>query len=119
MIRDLIFSSRAVDGELRLDMSEEVFDAMTALRAFLYENVYRSVQVHREFVKAKKILSELYAFLMDNEHVLEKELTRMGIAGCLRNGSPREQVVCDFIASITDRHALGLYKRIFFPSPTV
>ena len=56
---------------------------------------------------------------MDNERVLEKELTRMGIAGCLSNGSPREQVVCDFIASITDRHALGLYKRIFFPSPTV
>lgn len=119
MIRDLIFSSRAVDGELRLDMSEEVFGAMTTLRAFLYENVYRSVKVHREFVKAKKILSELYAFLMDNAPVLEKELTRMGIAGCLSNGSPREQVVCDFIASITDRHALGLYERIFFPSPTV
>jgi dGTPase len=119
MIRDLIFSSREVDGELRLDMSEEVFGAMTALRAFLYENVYRSVQVHREFVKAKKILSELYAFLMDNEQVLEKELTRMGIAGCLNNGSPRKQVVCDFIASITDRHALHLYERIFFPSPTV
>ncbi|MBR9984289.1 MAG: deoxyguanosinetriphosphate triphosphohydrolase [Desulfosarcina sp.] len=119
MIRDLIFSSRAVDGELMLDMSEEVFGAMTTLRAFLYENVYRSVKVHREFVKAKKILAELYAFLMDNEHILEKELTRMGIAGCLSNGSPREQVVCDFIASITDRHALGLYKRIFFPSPTV
>jgi len=119
MIRDLIFSSRAVEGELRLDMSEEVFGAMTTLRAFLYENVYRSVQVHREFVKAKKILSELYAYLMDNERVLEKELTRMGIAGCLSNGSPREQVVCDFIASITDRHALGLYQKIFFPSPTV
>ncbi len=119
MIRDLIFSSRAVEGELGLDMSEEVFGAMTTLRAFLYEKVYRSVQVHREFVKAKKILSELYAFLMDNATVLEKELTRMGIAGCMSNGSPREQVVCDFIASITDRHALGLYERIFFPSPTV
>ena len=119
MIRDLIFSSRAVEGELRLDMSEAVFGAMTTLRAFLYDNVYRSVQVHREFVKAKKILSELYTYLMENERVLEKELTRMGIAGCLSNGSPREQVVCDFIASITDRHALGLYQKIFFPSPTV
>ena len=100
-------------------LSEEAFGAMTTLRAFLYENVYRSVQVHREFVKAKKILSELYAYLLDNMRVLEKELTRMGIAGCLSNGSPREQVVCDFIASITDRHALGLYEKIFFPTPTV
>ncbi|MFO7712867.1 deoxyguanosinetriphosphate triphosphohydrolase [Desulfosarcina sp.] len=119
MIRDLIFSSRAENGELLLDMSGQVFDAMTTLRAFLYENVYRSIRVHREFVKAKKILSELYAYLMENEGVLEKELKRMGIDGCLENGDPRERVVCDFIASITDRYALGLYEKIFFPSPTV
>jgi dGTPase len=119
MIRDLVFSSLAVEGELHLAMSDEVFGAMTTLRAFLYENVYRSARVHREFVKAKKILSELYAYLLDNETVLEAELTRMGIAGCLDNGDSRERVVCDFIASITDRHTLGLYEKIFFPSPTV
>jgi len=119
MIRDLIFSSRPADGELKLAMSEEVFGAMTTLRTFLYENVYRSARVHREFIKAKKILSELYAYLMENEGVFEKELNRMGIAGCMDNGQPREQVVCDFIASITDRYALNLYEKIFFPSPTV
>lgn len=119
MIRDLVFSSRAANGELHLAMSDEVFDAMTMLRAFLYEKVYRSARVHREFVKAKKILSELYAYLLDNEDALETELRRMGIAGCLNSGESREQVVCDFIASMTDRHTLGLYKRIFFPSPTV
>ncbi len=119
MIRDLIFSSRASGGELHLDMSDDVFDAMTTLRSFLYENVYRSAKVHREFIKAKKILSELYAFMLDNDDFFEKELIRMGIAGCLENGSPKEQVVCDFIASITDRYALNLYEKIFFPSPTV
>jgi dGTPase len=119
MIRDLIFSSRASGGELLLSMSDEVFGAMTTLRRFLYEKVYRSASVHREFIKAKKILSELYSYLMDNDPILEKELSRMGIAGCLSNGHPREQVVCDFIASMTDRYALGLYEKIFFPSPTV
>ena len=119
MIRDLIFSSRPAGGELKLAMSNEVFGAMTTLRTFLYENVYRSARVHREFIKAKKILSELYAYLLENEAVFEKELIRMGIAGCMDNGQPREQVVCDFIASITDRYALNLYQKIFFPSPTV
>ncbi|BBO85135.1 deoxyguanosinetriphosphate triphosphohydrolase-like protein [Desulfosarcina ovata subsp. sediminis] len=119
MIRDLVFSSRAENGELRLDMSEEVFNAMTTLRAFLYQNVYRSHRVHREFIKAKKILAELYGYLIDNPAALEAELSRMGIDGCLDNGEPREQVVCDFIASITDRYALDLYRKIFFPSPTV
>ena len=119
MIRDLVFSSRAEGGELHLAMSDEVFDAMAALRAFLYENVYRSPQVHREFIKAKKILSELYDYLLENKPVLERELVRMGIDGCLENGERSERVVCDFIASMTDRHALRLYERIFFPSPTV
>ncbi len=119
MIRDLVFTSRAVDGELHLAMSDEVFDAMTALRAFLYDNVYRSRRVHREFVKAKKILSELYAYLLSNDAVLDAELDRMGTDGWRHNGDSREQVVCDFIASITDRYAIGLYERIFFPSPTV
>lgn len=119
MIRDLVFSSRAKDGELQLDMSAEVFDAMCTLREFLYDNVYRSERVHREFIKAKKILSELYAYLLENLSVLKAELARMGIAGCLDNGESREQVVCDFIASITDRYALDLYRKIFFPSPTV
>lgn len=119
MIRDLIFSSRPVNGELRLSMSDAVFGAMTTLRAFLYDNVYRSARVHREFIKAKKILSELYAFLLENPALFEEEVTRMSMAGCLKNGHPRAQVVCDFIASITDRHALGLYQKIFFPSPTV
>lgn len=119
MIRDLVFSSRATDGELHLAMSDDVYDAMTTLRAFLYEKVYRSHRVHREFIKAKKILSELYAYFLENEAVLESELARMGIAGCLNNGEGREQVVCDFIASMTDRHALDLYQKIFFPSPTI
>lgn len=119
MIRDLVFSSRASEGQLRLSMSDEVFDAMTTLRTFLYENVYRSEKVHREFVKAKKILSELYTYLIENDEVFERELTRIGIVGCLSNGEPRDQVVCDFIASITDRYALNLYEKIFFPSPTV
>ena len=31
----------------------------------------------------------------------------------------RKQVVCDFIASMTDQYALNLYAKIFFPSPLV
>ncbi len=119
MINDLVFSSREKQGELVLAMSDEVYEAMTRLRKFLYENVYRSSRVHTEFIKAKKILSELYAYYLDNKPMLIKELEKMSMAGCVNNGQPFEQLVCDFIASITDRHALELYKKIFFPIPTI
>ena len=48
-----------------------------------------------------------------------RELVALEMAGCYDNGSPRERVVCDLIASMTDHSALTLYQKIFFPSPMV
>jgi dGTPase len=119
MMRDLVFSSEVHDGTLYLNMSDEIYAAMTTLRQFLYENVYRSWHVHKEFVKAKKILSDLYTYFLDNHDELEKELTYKEMGACLKNGDPIERTVCDLIASMTDRYALSLYEKIFFPTPQV
>ena len=119
MIRDLIFSSMEKDGELQLRMSDEVFSAMTTLRQFLYDNVYRSVRVHNEFVKAKKILSELFSYFLENEIMLKKELKGMKMADFIYKNQLKERSVCDIIASMTDRYAMNLYSKLFFPSPLV
>ena len=117
MIQDLIFSSKVKGGELCLNMSDEVYSAMTRLRSFLFENVYRSPEVHKEFIKAKKILTEIYTYFLNNDALLLEELKSMELPIC--NGQSKERTVCDFIASITDTYALDLYKNIFFPSPQV
>lgn len=119
MIRDLVFSSEVRGEELYLNMSEEVSTAMSSLREFLYQNVYRSDRVHKEFVKAKKILQDLYSYFLTHAQELEAELKAKDMHACLQNGQPIERVVCDLIASMTDRYALSLYERIFFPSPQV
>lgn len=117
MINDLIFSSFE-NGDLHLKMSDPVYSAMTTLRRFLYENVYRSTKVHNEFVKAKKILSELYSYLLENKEVLKKELAGMRLAD-LSDRFSNERSVCDIIASMTDRYAMNMYSKLFFPSPLV
>lgn len=119
MIKDLIFSSKVGQGQLCLKLSDAVHDAMTVLREFLYENVYRSPRVHKEFVKAKKILSELYHYFLNNEDMLRKELAGMELAASNPDDCSHERLVCDFIASLTDRQTLNLYRRLFFPSPVV
>ena len=119
MIRDLIDNSQASEGEPAIRMSDTVYDAMLVLRQFLYENVYRSRQVHNEFVKAKKILSDLYGHYMENEAALKTELTAMDMDGCDYHRQPRERLVCDLLASMTDRYAMAVYRRIFFPAPVV
>lgn len=119
MIHDLIFSSKEKNGEFVLSMSDEVFSAMTELRQFLYDHVYRSPQVHQEFIKAKKILSELYTHYLNNGNGLAREMEKMNMAALPTKGPFREQTACDFIASLTDRHALELYAHLFFPKPMV
>ncbi|TWI66033.1 dGTPase [Desulfobotulus alkaliphilus] len=117
MIRDIIFNSSMEKDGFCLRMSDEVYKTMVELRQFLFDNVYRSPKVHNEFVKAKKILMELFAFLMENEDALQAELRRMELPAFDPAGEVREKVVCDTIASMTDRYALNLYHKIFMPFP--
>jgi dGTPase len=118
MISDLVVSSRVEDGQMHLAMSQSVSEAMAMLRQCLYDNVYRSDEVHSAFVKAKKILSELYYYLLEDHETFEKELKKMEMGGASL-GATRERRVCDFVASITDRYALSLYGELFFPAPLV
>ena len=119
MIRDLISASEVRDGELRLRMTDDVYAAMIELRQFLYENVYRSAKVHKDFEKAKKILSELYIYFLENANILDQKLIELKMDRCYNDDHSKERTVCDVIASMTDRYALNLYKKIFFPSPLV
>jgi dGTPase len=119
MIKDLVFSSQVRNGDLHLSMSDEVYASMTELRRFLYENVYRSPRVHNEFVKAKKILSELYAYFLDDDQRLRLEMAVLEMSAIYESDTPKKRVVCDFIASMTDRYALALYEKLFFPLPMV
>jgi dGTPase len=120
MVTDLIMCSRPENGEFCLKISDEVKNAMRVLREFLYENVYRSPQVHGEFEKSMKVLKDLYVFYMDTDNAdsFEAELAGIEMVGSAAD-DPLDRRVADLIASMTDRHALDLYSRLFFPLPLV
>jgi dGTPase len=119
MIRDLIFSSRVIEDQLELSFSDEVFSAMGELRQFLYENVYRSTPVHAEFIKAKKLISELYTFFLNNPDRLREKMTTLEMDEQYFETTPVKRIICDYIASMTDRYVLRLYNEIFVPTPLV
>ena len=81
-----------------------------ALAGGIYENVYEISKVHNDFLKAMKVVRELY------EYFLEKGVPN-GLEG------PGSQIIgdhreaCDFVAGMTDRYALDLYQNIFLPKP--
>jgi len=119
MVNDLLASSREERGRLRPAMSRRVNDAMVALREFLHSNVYKAPAVHGEFVKAKRILEDLYRHFLDNPGALQRETALLDIDTSARELPDRQQRACDVIASMTDHSILDLYTRLFFPSPMV
>ncbi len=117
MVRDIIVESLAAnDG--RLHVSKKMLKAISDLRMFLYENVYRYYRVHNEFEKARHIIRDLYCYFMEhgignfngNEWVsLPQEKWE--------NETEGHRQVCDFIAGMTDRYAMRIYEQIFMPRP--
>jgi len=119
MIKDLVYSSHYDQNNIQLTISESIFESMRLLREFLYDNVYRSERVHNEFIKAKKIICELFDYLCDNHQELLKIANELELQPCHKDDHPNKRHIADVVASMTDRYSLHLYKRIFFPSSIV
>jgi dGTPase len=109
MVKDVIYCT--LDADMKeICMTTEMQELTYALRDFLYENVYESETSKKEFMKARKVLLDLYEYYMDHSEEIFKEFPR-------DNSSSRQQLVCDFIAGMTDRFALMMYERHFLPQP--
>jgi len=118
MIRDLIYTSKLENDKFCLILSKDLSEAMHLLRRFLYDNVYRSPVVHNEFIKAKKIITGLYTYLLKDKDEFRKVANELELNLC-PDCNPDERCVADIIASMTDQYALNLYKKLFFPSSIV
>jgi len=111
MVRNLVMHSLK-DPSLGLLMGDEVLQAMVKLREFLYERVYDLGRVHEDFIKARKVIMELYQIFLSDPGLLD---TYLGVSENPEQADP--QKVTDFIAGMTDRYALNLYEKIFLPKP--
>ena len=109
MVNDLVVQTLKNGGET-LTMTPQILEGIAELRSFLFENVYETDRVHDDFIKAKKVLRELYEYFINNDDHWEKVIDYDA-------DTRRDQMVCDFIAGMTDRYALDLYTNIFLPKP--
>lgn len=74
------------------------------LRDFMFASVYIGSRPKTEEVKAKHVINQLYKYFLDNPCVFPE-------TEC------NPQAVCDYIAGMTDRYVVSLYKRYFLPTP--
>ena len=95
----------------KVQMSEEVDEAMQGLRKFMFENVYRNPIAKREENKAVEMVKRLYKYYIEHEELIPDELMRLRSM----NGDSKEQIVCDYIAGMTDNYAVKTFQEIFIP----
>lgn len=94
-----------------IEMSEEVNEAMQGLRRFMFENVYKNPVAKQEESKAIEMVKNLYNYYMEHLDKLPGEYLRM----MQFNGDSKEQVICDYIAGMTDNYAVKVFQEIFIP----
>ena len=110
MVRDVVHTSLALDVE-EVQFGPQMHRAVLDLREFLYQQVYDNPTVHNDFIKASKLLEELYAHF-----VAHRQWFRETLAQHLPDATV-EDLAADFIAGMTDRYALTLYNDLFIPQP--
>ncbi|RME34145.1 MAG: deoxyguanosinetriphosphate triphosphohydrolase, partial [Deltaproteobacteria bacterium] len=110
LVEDMIATTLARDDG-HVHLSDACAEAILALRDWLGSHVYRAVEVDREFSKAARILEELFHYFCDHPEALRR------FGGSWDQVEPREERIADFLAGMTDRFALNLYRRLFFPEP--
>lgn len=108
MILDIVKNS---EGKNDICMSDDIYQAMFGLRAFMFENVYTDPETKKEEAKIEHIIEPLYDYYLDHTDLLPRYSQIRIHAG----EETREQAVCDYIAGMTDHFAIETYKEIFIP----
>jgi dGTPase len=110
LVTDVVTQTLA-GGVTEIRMSDDVLDAMLALRDFLFAAVYENDVATAEFKKASGILGGLW------EKVRERPDEFLDMATVDAEGL--DAATRDFVAGMTDRYAVRLFERLFIPTPWV
>lgn len=106
MVNSLIEASM---DQPAISMTPEIGEAMTEMRAFLGENVYRNSPAKDEEKKAMELLCRLFEYYVKNPEQLpafyRDHIEAEGVG----------RMVCDYIAGMTDQYAIATYRSLAIP----
>jgi dGTPase len=92
------------------DFSDAMHDNDKALKKFLFQNMYRHTKLNRMTSKARRVVKDLFQLLIKEPECLPDEWRQ-------KADTPESvitaQVVADYIAGMTDRHAVDEHQQLF------
>ena len=105
MIHDIIYQ------QPEILMSPGMEEAMQGLRSWLFQHVYKNEIPKAEEGRAQQLIVSLYQYYM--EHIIE--LPEEYLLMMVQQKEPRERVVCDYIAGMSDSYAIDRFEQLFVP----
>jgi dGTPase len=101
---------RALDRAL-VAFSPDMAEDLARLREFLMERMYRYYRVNRTRSHARRVLRELFQLFLAEPDILPPEWAAWLHAA--DGDQARAQVVCDYVAGMTDRFAIEEHRKLF------
>jgi dGTPase len=103
--------------ELPMRFSSEFGEKIAGLKRFLFEHMYRHYRVARMAAKGERILHQLFDVYVDDISQLPPKFRQRidRVAGTPDYDRHVRQVVCDYVAGMTDRFAMLEYRKLFDP----
>jgi len=103
---------RNSEGKNDICMSDEISEAMMELRQFMFDMVYTNPRVKGEEAKAERLVEFLYEYYLDRFDEIPEEYKAL----VENQGTSRERAVCDYVSSMSDRYAVGVFNELFLPN---
>lgn len=108
LVKDIVRNSYGVNDIL---MSGEVQKAMMDLRQYMFTSVYTNTLAKSEESKAYEMITLLFEYYLKHIDEMPDEFKYL-INEC---GEDEEQVVCDYIAGMSDQYSVSTFQTIFIP----
>jgi dGTPase len=99
-------------GEPLVCFSEEMEVVHRSVKSYLFKNMYRHSRVNRMTSKAKRVVKGMFEFFLNEPNCLPMVWYAQTDG---KHTQRTAELVCDFIAGMTDRFALLEHGRLFDP----
>jgi dGTPase len=133
LVIDIINSSKDSN---KIEFSDDKFDLLVKLKKFNYEKIYNHKKNLQYLNSSKKVVEILFEYLMDRylkysddflaysnssmelDRWFGEFLAKMSLLYEQERTKP-EKIIVDYIAGMTDSHALKCVKKIIIPAPII
>ena len=131
LVLDLIENSKNLD---EIKFSDEYYELMKDLKTFNYSHIYNHPLMLEYRVYCKEIIKTLFHHFYELSEKLKNDFQKYSLQNLKidrtfgvyfermqnymsKNGSTTEQIICYYIAGMTDQYAMDAMKQICIPKP--